>query len=157
MRVAVTLQHETAIAAEPEAVWEALVDVDRWPEWNPTLSWADKPLVEGDWVKMVLHLGKRRMNMHQLMVTVDPPRILAWRSRNLLPGLMDVDRVFRIEMKADAGVVLVQTETAHGLAPVVMPFLRRKIVDGYVALGEALRRRLEQPSAPGAVGSGPDP
>ena len=140
----VTLRHETAIDATPEEVWRALVDVTAWPDWNPTLSYADGPLVEGKWVVMTLHLGRRRMKMHQHVSAVDPPHRLAWRSRNLFDKFMDVDRSFDLVPTPEGGTLLVQAEVAHGpVAPLAMLFLKGKILDGYVALGEALRRRLE--------------
>ncbi|HUP15234.1 MAG TPA: SRPBCC domain-containing protein [Acidimicrobiia bacterium] len=140
----VELRHETAIGATPDAVWQALVDVAAWPEWNPTLSSADGPLGEGKWVAMTLQLGRRRRKVHQHVSPVDVPHRLAWRSRNLFEKFMDVDRTFDLVPTPEGGTLLVQAEVAHGpVAPVALLFLKGKILDGYVALGEALRRRLE--------------
>jgi hypothetical protein len=149
------LHHETPIAAPPDVVWKALVDVASWPEWNPTLLSADAPLAPGRTVRMKLRLGRMRVPMRQQILTVEPPHQLVWRSINGMPGMMDVDRVFRVETQPDGSALLIQSETARGpLTPLLMPLLTRRIFDGYVALGDALRDRLED-GPPGAANRPP--
>lgn len=145
--MATTLRHDTVIAASAERVWDALVDVSAWPEWNPTLLDAEGPLEPGRWVRMGLQLGPFRMPMQQHVQEVEAPHRLAWRSRNLADGVMDVDRTFEIEPLPGGGVVLRQAETALGpVAPVAMPLLQRWILAGYADLARALRARVEDGS-----------
>lgn len=144
---AVTLRHEVAIAAPAERVWEALVDVGSWPQWNPTLRDADGPLEVGRWVRMDLQLGPVRIPVRQHVQLVDAPHRLAWRTRNVADGFMDVDRTFEIEPLPGGGVVLRQGETARGpVGPVAMPLLRRWILAGYDDLARALKSRVEDGS-----------
>ncbi len=138
------LRHETAIDATPEEVWRVLVDVDGWPAWNPTLTTADGPLVEDRWVKMTLRLGPVHVKLPQHITAVEAPNRLAWRTRNLFDKFMDVDRTFHLAPTPGGGTLLIQAEVAHGpVAPLAMLFLKGMILDGFVALGEALRRQLE--------------
>lgn len=143
----VTLQHEAVIAASAQRVWEALVDVRQWPEWNPTLRSAQGPLEVGRWVSMRLQLGPARIAVRQHVQAVDAPRRLVWRTRNVADGFMDVDRSFEIEPLPGGGVVLRQAETARGpVAPIAMPLLRRWILRGYEDLARALKKRVEDGS-----------
>ena len=142
--MAVTLHHRAVIAASPDRVWDALVDVAAWSDWNPTLFDVDGPLEPGSDVSMTLQLGPLRMPMLQHVQEVDGPHRLTWRSRNVADGFMDVDREFEIEPLPGGGVVLHQGETALGpVAPVAMPLLRRWIMAGYADLARALQDRLE--------------
>jgi FAD/FMN-containing dehydrogenase len=144
---AVSLRHEALIAASAERVWEALVDVRAWPEWNPTLRDADGPLEVGQWVRMGLQLGPVRISVQQHVQALDAPRLLAWRTRNVSDGFMDVDRTFEIVPLAGGGVLLRQGETALGpVAPIAMPLLRRWILRGYDDLARALKSRVEDGS-----------
>ncbi len=139
------LWHETVIRAAPEAVWEALVDVASWRAWNPTFLDPEGPLVPGTTVPMRLRMGPFRMPMQQDIRVVDPPRILAWRSTNLRRGVMDVDRMFAVEAGTGGDTILTQSETASGWAvPFGYPLLRRSILSGFAALGDGLRRHLEE-------------
>jgi len=145
--MAVTLHHDTVVAASAQRVWDVLVDVDAWPQWNPTLLDADRPLVPGDHVAMTLQLGPFQVPMLQHVQEVAGPHRLAWRSRNVADGFMDVDRTFVIDPLPGGGVVLRQGETALGpVAPVAMPVLKRWILAGYVDLAQALKARVEDGS-----------
>jgi hypothetical protein len=138
------LRHETVIDAPPATVWDTLVDVDAWPDWNPTLLRSSAPLEPGRTVKMRLRLGPFTLPMKQRVLRVEAPRLLLWRSINGFPGLMDVDRRFELFPGPHGTTTLTQSETARGpLRPVLMPLLHRWIHDGYVRLGTALRRRIE--------------
>lgn len=144
-----TLSHETTIAAPPDEVWRTLIDVARWPEWNPTLLRADGPLVPGRWVGMRLRLGPMTVPMRQHVLEVQEGRRLTWRSRNLADGVMDVDRTFEIVPLPTGATLLRQGETASGrAAALAFPLLRRWIHAGYDDLGQALKARLEGATAP---------
>jgi hypothetical protein len=93
---------------------------------------------------MRLRLGPVRVPLRQRIQRVEPPHLLTWRTTNGLPGLMDVDRTFRLTPAIDGTTKLEQSETASGLlAPLLGPLLARPIVAGFEALGDALRRRVE--------------
>jgi hypothetical protein len=134
----------TRIAAPVQVVWDVLVDVDAWDEWNPTLATSSDHLAPDQTLWMRLRLGPVRIPLRQRIRRVDPPHLLTWRTTNGLPGLMDVDRTFRLTTAADGTTTLEQSEEASGLlAPLLGPLLARPITAGFEALGEALRRRVE--------------
>jgi FAD/FMN-containing dehydrogenase len=136
--------HVTTIAAAPEVVWETLVDVASWSDWNPTLRTSARQLAPGRTVWMWLTLGRLSVPLHQHIRRMEAGRLLTWRTTNGLPGLLDVDRVFQLTANG-SGTTLVQSETTSGLlAPVLAPRLTPAVEAGFAALGTALQRRVER-------------
>jgi hypothetical protein len=131
----------TVVPAARERVWAALVDVDAWSSWNPTLRDADGPLRPGATVRMRLRLGPVWLPMRQQVRVVEPVERLAWRTVTGVPGLLDVDREFVLE-DAGTGTRLVQQETASGPGRVVVPLLRRWILAGYEGIAAGLVDRV---------------
>jgi hypothetical protein len=145
------LRRTTTISAAPEVVWDSLVDVASWSAWNPTLRTSHRHLTPGRTVWMRLRLGRVTVPLRQRIQRMERGRLLTWRTTNGWPGLMDVDRVFRLVPGDDGTTTLEQSESASGfLAPVLAPLLARPILAGFDALGEALRHRVE-----GTDGTGP--
>ncbi len=133
---------ERIIDAPPERVWEVLVAVESWPEWNPTLL-KSAPLVVGADITMPLRMGPFVMPTPQRVLEVDPPRQLRWMSRQV-PGLFEVHRTFRLEPLDGGRTHLSQFERGNTpLARAVLPFLERTIEEGYENLAAALAARVE--------------
>lgn len=138
------LRHEAIIEAPAEEVWEALVDVAAWPEWNPTLLRCDLPLVAGSNVKMKLQLGPLVLPMRQLVLEVDAPRLLRWKTRQP-PGVFEVERSFELQPLAGGRTHFSQYEVgATWVAARIVPLLERPIEEGYRRLAQALDQRLRE-------------
>jgi hypothetical protein len=136
---------ETIIEAPPERVWEILVDVGRWHEWNPTFfDVREGTLAPGHELRMNLQLGPLKVPMRQQVRTVDPPRELVWRSKQLVPAAaFDVIRSFRLEPAGEGRTRLVQSEHLFGyLAPLMARLIGKLVAKGYENLGRALGERV---------------
>lgn len=142
-----TLRHESVVAASPERVWETLLDIGAWSEWNQTLFDANAPLESGRVVGMKLALGPMRIRMRQHVNVVEPPHRLEWRSLNVPERFLAVQRVFEIVPLDGGGVVLRQSEFGETPAATAMIWmLRRWIRAGYEAIAEGIRDRVEDGS-----------
>ena len=74
-------EHTIHIEAGIDAVWDVLVDVERWSEWTPTMTWIrpveDGPLEEGS----VLNIKQPRLRPTAWTITaIEPKRSFTWRS-----------------------------------------------------------------------------
>lgn len=105
-RAPVSVGREAFVAADPEVVWRLLVEVDRWPDWNPDVGWvrASGPLAEGATFRWKSGPG----TITSTVLRLEPARVLS-----LAGGTLGVraTHVWRLEPRGPAGTV-VRTEEA---------------------------------------------
>lgn len=139
------LRTEIEIRATPEKVWAIFTDFGSYPSWNPFIRKFEGTPAPGERVAIALRLGRRMVNLRPTVTVMIAPRRLHWLARQVLPHLFDVERRFVLEPLGPSGCRFIQSETGSGvLAPLLMPLLRRQILDGYRRLGVALKERVEQ-------------
>jgi hypothetical protein len=138
------LRTEIEIGATPEKVWAVFTDFRAYPVWNPFIRRAEGTLAPGARIAITLRLGRRLVDLRPTLTVVDEPRELRWLARQFLPRLFDVERRFTLEPLGRSRCRFTQSETGSGvLAPLLMPLLRRRILDGYRRLDMALKERVE--------------
>jgi uncharacterized protein YndB with AHSA1/START domain len=129
------------IAAPPERVWEVLLDVERWPEWTPSMTRVQR-LDEGE-----LRVGSRaRVKQPRLppgswtVTELEPGRSFTWRSRS---GGVTSEGVHGVEPSAEGSLATLafrQTGLLAGLIAVLGGKQIRRYVDMELA---GLKRRSE--------------
>ena len=139
------LRAAVEINAPPARVWAVCTDFRSFPSWNPFISSAEGPLVQGGRIDVTLRLWGWPVRLHPELTVVDEPAELRWLARAVGRGVFDVDRRFLLEPVGSTGCRFVQSESGSGLlAPLLMPLLRREILRGYQRFGLALKLRVEQ-------------
>jgi hypothetical protein len=130
------------IAAPPQAVWAVLVDLSRYPDWNPVFREAAGEIATGKRIRLrsVHPANGRMMTVKPKIVSADPGTELRWASS--LPGIISGEHSFRLTA-ADGGTRLVQSESFRGL---LVPF-SGKVLDrvqaSFRSLNEAIKKRAE--------------
>ncbi|AYF72810.1 SRPBCC domain-containing protein [Nocardia yunnanensis] len=132
------------IQATPDQVWDVLVDLRDYPEWNPFIREASGQIAVGN----TLHLrmfpvgGGRPTGFTPTVLAARPGAEVRWLGRFLLPGIFDGEHSFTLSA-TDGGTDVVQAEKFSGL---LVPFLGstlEKTRESFVALNEALKKRVE--------------
>jgi hypothetical protein len=139
-----TIHTEVGIEKPAAAVWAVLVDIDRWPEWNPFAK-AGGRLAVGETLEVEIRPpGQRPMTFRPTVVKLDPGVELRWLGQLGVPGLFDGEHGFRIEPDGDRRCRFAHFETFKGV--LVRPILwlvgdatRR----GFEAMNLALKARAE--------------
>lgn len=138
------LEHRIGIAAPASAVWETLADLPRWGEWNPLNPRADGALRIGAPLELALNVpGEAPTTQKVQVVDWVPYEQLVWAAR-YGGGLVRSTRYIEIEALSETGCIVSNGELFDGLgARWISRSLRSRTRQGFAALGEALKSRVE--------------
>jgi hypothetical protein len=146
-----TVRVESIIPAPRRAVWDVLVDFERYPAWNPFTVGVTTTGNIGDPVQLDVQLGGRRMKMRERMRVYEPMRRVGWGLHLLGGVLLDCTRVQELEDAGEGSTRYLCYESFRGLSvPLFYGFFRGAMQEGFEANAQALSRRvvaLLQPSA----------
>jgi len=142
------------IDATPERVWQVLIDLPAYPEWNPFITSAEGEFVEGGRVSVSVPPANAfiQSRLRPTVVEVAPCRRLRLWSRvdRLgIPGLFDVEHTMTITEQDGGARFWVQDRFGGLLAPVLIRSLNRHRLAAFNAMNAALKDRVEgqQPRA----------
>lgn len=136
----VTAAVQTEIDAPPEAVWDVLTGVERWPRWNPEVKSVaiDGAFAEGATFRW-------RAGSSKLVSTVQSAergRSAAWTGRTM--GIKAI-HVYTLEPNQDGGTVVRTEESFDGLVAKVLRRPLQKTLDTALQEGlEHLKREAER-------------
>jgi hypothetical protein len=136
---------EIEIQASPDKVWQALTDLDKYPEWNPFIHHAIGTAKVGEKVDITFRSGSKDMTLHCTVVKVELNKELIWKYHVMLPGLFRGEHSFTIEPIENNGVRFMDKEIFNGL----LVFTQAKDIDtnsrhDFEAMDKALKVRAEQ-------------
>jgi len=137
-----TVSATIQIDAQPQAVWEVLTDLDRYPEWNPVFREASGQVAAGNRITLrtVLPANGRLRTVKPMISVAEPGTELRWAAG--LPGIIGGEHSF-VLTPADGGTRLVQSETFRGLLVGLAGKTLARFEASYTALNEALKKRAE--------------
>ena len=138
------LEHRIGIAAPVSAVWEVLADLEGWPDWNPLYPRIEGRLSIGAPLRLELHVpGEPPATQAVSVIDWVPNAQLVWAAK-YGGGLITSARYLELEALTETGCVFSNGELYRGLGARFIPRrLRARTREGFAALGEALKRRVE--------------
>ena len=138
------LRTEIVIQVSPEKVWQTLIDLDKYPDWNPFIHHAIGKAKVGEKVDITFRSGSKDMTLHCAVVKVEPNRELSWKYHVILPGLWSGEHSFTIESIGANQVRFIDKEIFNGL---LIPFQAKDIDTNsrrdFEAMDKALKTRAE--------------
>ena len=140
----IRIETELFISAPPEKVWDALLDFDKYPDWNPFVFFAQGEASKGG--KLLIKVnspdGSAKIFDFEVYINAfEPNKFLAWAGKPLLPWLFSGVHYFRLE-KAGDGTLLTHGETFSGLiAQMMKTKILRDFPKGYAAMNLALAKQ----------------
>ena len=140
-----TLVTDIVIAAPPEAVWEVLVDLRSYAEWNPFIVEARGRVQRGGALRLrMAPPGGRAVTLKPRLTVVVEAEILEWVGSVGFPGLFSGRHRFELH-RTKNGTHLVQRETFSGaLVPFLAGSLNAHTLPGLVSMNDALKQRSER-------------
>jgi hypothetical protein len=138
------------INAPPRSVWKVLVDFQAHPQWNPFVRSIEGSPREGETLKVFIQpVGGKGMTFRPRVLRAVPDQELRWLGRVVLPGVFDGEHFFQIE-PLDQGrrTRFIQGERFTGLlVPLLRTNLDRGTREGFEAMNQALKARVEESSS----------
>lgn len=112
-------RNAVAVEAPREAIWALLTQFDRYDEWNPYITEASGDATEGSSIDLAFATGDGDAEKATAEVLISRPmRKLEWRTRQLVPGLLDREQIFRVIPRGPGRYVVLQDVRLEGvLAP----------------------------------------
>ena len=131
------------IVGSAVAVWRVLIDFAAYPDWNPFIRRLQGAPIVGTRLGVTMQPpGGGAMSFRPTVLAAEPGRELRWRGRVLVPGLFDGEHAFRLE-PVPSGCRFHHDETFSGLLVPLFGAMLAKTEQGFVAMNEALKRRVE--------------
>ena len=139
------LTTEILISAPPRLVWSILTDFARYSEWNPFIvSIEGEPTVGARLTVRVVPPGTKGITLTPVVLNVEPERVLVWKGRVMLPGLLDGEHRMAVEPH-ETGCRFRHSEVFSGL---LVPLFRHSLDTdtrrGFEEMNRALRERAEE-------------
>jgi S-(hydroxymethyl)glutathione synthase len=139
------LESEVLIDAPPQTVWSVLDDIERYPEWNPTLPALRGRTTVGQPVVGTL----RQPNVGEREVTPTITRIVGARELRWLSqapgGVFSAEHIFVLEPTADGKTRVLHSEVFDGpVADERWPSINTNLRQAYEDLNAALKKRAEE-------------
>jgi hypothetical protein len=131
------------IDAPPARVWEVLVDLPSYPQWNPFIVEAEGEVAEGETLSLQMALpGWKPMTIEPRLLVVEPGQELRWKGRLFLPGLFDGEHAFLLTPLEDGRTRVDHVEDFAGLLlPIAKGLIHAATVESFHALDAALAER----------------
>ena len=142
-----TLTESIDIDAPIDRVWSVLVDLPAYAQWNLFTYRVDGPAEEGARVVLHVDLGGMKTRQNMAVVSVSPPRELAWSIRGTPRWMMRGQRTQTLTDLGGGRTRYDNQEVVEGaVAPLVALFFAGRIQAGLVAVSQALKARCESPA-----------
>jgi hypothetical protein len=133
------------IDAPAARVWEVLVDLPAYREWNPFIVEAEGAVAVGSTLALRMALPEREpMTINPRLLVVEPQRELRWKGRLWLPGLFDGEHAFVLTPLENERTRLDHFENFSGL---LLPVARSMVYDATVQSFHALNSALADRAA----------
>ena len=136
---------EIAIDADPGAVWEVLVDLSSYPDWNPMVRKASGEVRVGE--LLTLHYepeGHKKRTFKPLLLVVEPGRELRWQGKPGVRFLFESEHSYILKETVEGKTHLDHDMIFWGLLiPPVRTILEKATRKPFNDQNKALKERVE--------------
>jgi hypothetical protein len=134
------------IDAPTSRVWEVLVDLPAYPEWNPFIVSGTGTVAVGETLSLRMALpGRSPVTIEPRLLVVEPERELRWKGRLFVPGLFEGEHAFVLTPLDGGRTRLDHSEAFSGiLLPLARGLIYDATVESFRALDAALAKRAAE-------------
>jgi len=142
------LRAEIEISAPIDRVWRLLTDFDHWKEWNPMVNAASGNAAVRSKLNITMRGpdAKDAMRYQPTVLEVAPPKYLRWRATMINGLLFTNDRVFELEERNGATVLVNREEFTGLMVPLFWGKMSQFVVPMLESMNVALKKKVEAKS-----------
>ena len=140
-----TIRTQIEIDAPAHRIWDILVDLDRYHEWNPFITNAKGRIAPGATfeVRPTTDSGKRHAFVPQV-TDYHELKEFTWTGAFYFRWIALGDHTFRLVPQESGSILLEHDETIYGIAsPILYLTAKEQIRTGFEAMNQALKQRAE--------------
>lgn len=134
---------EIVIHAPADNVWSILVDIDKYPEWNPFIRKAVGNIEEGNTLEVTFQTkGDDPIVFTPKIISYKEKAVLQWEGRLFLPGIFTGRHTFELVPVSADTTRLIQKEDFNGI---LVPFFDyESTIAGFTSMNNELKKRAER-------------
>lgn len=141
------LKTEIIINVPVEKVWEALVDFQKYDQWNQFIPRVEGELALGSVLKVKIKVPNEKVKNYKVSVQkIIKNEIFGWLGHFLIPNIIDGHHSFQLKVIDENSTLLIHEEYFKGLlVPFVWnSYLNTKLRSGFEILNLGLKKYLEK-------------
>ena len=136
-----TLCAKTEINGTPDSIWQHIIDLSKYGEWNPLIVFASGEVSEGATIR--IQIAEQSGTVKAKVLKVEPNRELIFATQ-LPMGLLKAKYTQRIESIGETRARYIVTEEFRGpLILLIGSKIERRNAPLYVQTCEAIKQRVE--------------
>lgn len=137
---------EIEINTGPERVWKILAEFEKYEQWNPFINRIIGQAKEG--AKIEIHIetpGGKSRKYEPTVTKVEQGRELRWLGKSSIPGFLNGEHIFTIELIQTERVRFVHREVFDGLLTSLFgKSLDTDVKQGFEEMNKALKEKAER-------------
>ncbi len=138
------IESEIIIDALPQRIWEVLLDLGSWKDWNPFIIESEGEVAVGERLKNTMLNGEKTYVFKPKVLKVEKHREFLWRGRLIMPGIFDGRHGFRIEAMDNGQCRFVNYEKFSGLcSKMIMRKIHSDTKRNFDRMNQALKEQVE--------------
>jgi uncharacterized membrane protein len=142
------VSHQVVIEANSAEVWEVLVNLERYPQWNRYSPNVTGKVAVGEVVWVEAHLDNEVQRVENIVTAVKPEQELCWQSADWYGFLARGTRCRWLSTTPSGDTLLIHHEVMSGpLAWLIEWLYRQRIEQGLKLVDDSLKARVEALSA----------
>ncbi len=134
------------ISADSDKVWETIVEMDHYPQWNSQIRFLGGKLALGGQIHLRLDpLGAKGYDFKATITRYEPGKHLTWLGTTGIKGVFDGEHHFKLERISASKTRLSNYEHFSGiLAPIFrrLPMMK-KAEEGFELMNQEIKQRSE--------------
>jgi hypothetical protein len=139
------LNTEVVIHADVAIVWDILINVDQYWEWNPFITNAFGKIRKGEQLDIQISpRGGKQMQLNPIVTKADYLHALRWKGHLRIPGIFDGEHILELHVRGKETCVFRQRGKFSGL---LVPFIWNKVEpqirEGFNLMNQKLKKRAE--------------